>query len=89
MPQNGDLQDDNVNNLALIDRKRLGELTGAKARRRPVAKKEAWGGIVEVYSSAREAARRNFMSYQTVIDLCNGKVKRGKAPDGFVYEWDD
>lgn len=44
---------------------------------------------MEVYSSAREAARRNFMSYQTVIDLCNGKVKRGKAPDGFVYEWDD
>lgn len=87
--KNGDLQDDGVNNLELIDRKRLGELTGAKSRRRPVVKKEPWGQTVEAYRSAREAARRNFMSYQTVIDLCNGKVKRGKAPDGFIYQWDD
>lgn len=87
--KNGDLQDDNANNLALIDRKSLGRMTGAKARRRPVAKRVPGGEIVEVYGGAREAARRNFMSYQTVIDLCAGKVKRGKAPDGFVYEWDD
>lgn len=87
--KNGDLQDDHVNNLALIDRKSLGRMTGAKSRRRPVAKKEPWGRTVEVYASAREAARRNFMSHQTVIDLCAGKVKRGKAPDGFVYQWDD
>lgn len=87
--KNGDLQDDGVNNLALIDRKRLGEKTGARAGRKPVAKKTGWGGVVEVYASAREAARRNFMSYQTVMDHCNGKTKRRKAPDGFVYEWDD
>lgn len=87
--KNGDLQDDNANNLALIDRKSLGRMTGAKARRRPVAKKTTHGRVVEFYASAREAARRNFMSHQTVIDLCDRKVKRGKAPDGFVYEWDD
>ncbi len=87
--KNGDLQDDHVNNLALIDRKTLGRMTGAKSRRKPVAKKTTGGRVVEFYASAREAARRNFMSYQTVIDLCNGKVKRGKAPDGFVYQWDD
>lgn len=87
--KNGDLQDDHVNNLALIDRKTLGRMTGAKSRRRPVAKKTTWGQVVEFYASAREAARRNFMSYQTVMDLCDGKVKRGKAPDGFVYQWDD
>ena len=36
----------------------------------------------------REAARRNYMSYQTVIDRCNGKVKKSVAPDGYDYIWD-
>ena len=64
-------------------------MTGAKSRRRPVAKLDAGGEVVEVYPSAREAARRNYMSYQTVIDRCNGKVKGAFAPDGYAYAWDD
>ena len=47
------------------------------------------GEIVEVYSSAREAAKQNFMSYQTVIDRCNGKCKSAFAPDGYAYAWED
>ena len=37
----------------------------------------------------REAARENFMSYQTVMDRCNGKVKGPFAPDGYAYAWED
>ena len=29
------------------------------------------------------------MSYQAVIDRCNGKVKSAFAPDGFAYAWED
>ena len=29
------------------------------------------------------------MSYQTIIDRCNGKVKSAFAPDGFAYAWED
>jgi hypothetical protein len=44
----------------------------------------------DVYRSAREAAKDNNMSYQTVIDRCNHKTKKSLfAPDGHVYLWDD
>ena len=29
------------------------------------------------------------MSYQTVIDRCNGKCKSAFAPDGYAYAWED
>lgn len=87
--KNGCQSDNYLNNIAYISKRELGLLTGASSRRRPVAKLDADGEIVEVYSSAREAARRNHMSYQTVMDRCNGKVKGAFAPDGYAYAWDD
>lgn len=87
--KNGCQSDNYLNNIAYIDKRELGRLTGAKAGRRPVAKVNGDGHAVEVYPSARETARRNYMSYQTVIDRCNGKVKGAFAPDGYAYVWDD
>ena len=78
-----------MNNIAYISKKELGKKTGAQSRRQPVAKISSDGEIVETYTSAREAARQNYMSYQTVIDRCNGKCKSAFAPDGFAYAWDD
>lgn len=37
----------------------------------------------------REAAKANHMSYQTVLDRCNGKVKNPYALDGFTYRFED
>ena len=87
--KNGALTENHINNIAYINRKELGKITGQKSRRKPVAKINDSGNIVEVYPSARVAARENFMSYQTVIDRCNGKVKSAFAPDGFAYAWED
>ena len=87
--KNGCQSDNYLNNIAYISRRELGRMTGARSRRRPVAKVDRDGYLVEVYPSAREAARRNYMSYQTVIDRCNGKVKGAFAPDGYAYAWDD
>ena len=87
--KNGCQEDNYIQNIAYISRRDLGNLTGRNAKRQPVAKIDASGEIVEVYSSARECARKNYMSYQTIIDRCNGKCKSAYAPDGYAYAWDD
>lgn len=86
--RNGCQSDNYVNNIAYISRTELGRMTGARSRRKPVVKKDGSGEIIEAYSSAREAARKNYMSYQTIIDRCNGKCKSVFAPDGYAYAWD-
>ena len=86
---NGSQYDNNVNNIAYISRKELGRMTGGRAGRKSVFKINANGEVVDVYSSAREAARQNYMSYQTVMDRCNGKMKSAFAPDGYAYAWED
>lgn len=63
-------------------------MTGALSSRRPVEKVDMNGAVVEVYSSARAAARANHMSYQTVLDRCNGKVKNPYTLDGHNYRFE-
>lgn len=86
--KNGDLNDNSVNNIAFSTRERLGKRTGANSRRKPVAKVTPEGEVVALYPSAREAAKANHMSYQTVLDRCNGKVKKPFALDGTTYVFD-
>ena len=87
--KNGCQSDNYIQNIEYISRRELGKKTGKNSRRQPVVKIDVTGEIVEVYSSAREAAKQNFMSYQTVIDRCNGKCKSAFAPDGYAYAWED
>ena len=87
--RNGDKTDNIVGNIGFISRSALGKKTGGNAKRRPVLKVEPQSGeIVAAYPSARQAAKDNFMSYQTVMDCCNRKNKRPVAPDGFRYSWE-
>ena len=87
---NGMKRDNYVGNLEWIDRRTRGKKTGAASRKRAVVKVDTDGEIQAYYSSARAAGRENHMSYQTVLDYCNGKVNRQTvAPDGFVYRWED
>lgn len=77
-----------MGNIAFTSRQELGRRTGANATRIPVAKVTPEGEIVAVYPSARVAARENHMSYQTVLDRCNGRVKKPFALDGHTYQFD-
>lgn len=86
--KNGDTTDHCVNNIGFLSPKELGSRTGAKARRIPVAKVDCTGEIVAYYPSARAAARANHMSYQAVLDRCNGKIKKPYALDGHTYIFD-
>lgn len=85
--KNGCQYENHIQNISYISKRELGKRTGAKSRRQPVAKIDCNGEVVEVYSSAREAARKNYMSYQTIIDRCNRKCKSTFAPDGYAYAW--
>lgn len=87
--KNGCQTENHVNNIGYISRKELGQKTGSISKRKSVAKINQDGEIVEFYSSARACARCNYMSYQTVIDRCNGKCKSAFAPVGYAYAWED
>ena len=87
--KNGCQSDNYVNNIVYISRQELGKKTGANSRKQSVVKIDKSGQIVDVYKSARECGRQNYMSYQTIIDRCNGKCKSAFAPDGYAYAWED
>ena len=87
--KNGDLGDNCANNIAFTTKKELGRITANRAsRRKPVAKVSPDGEVIELYPSARKAAKANHMSYQAVLDRCNGKVKNPFALDGTTYVFD-
>lgn len=87
--KNGNPRDFSVGNIGFIGMRELGKQTGAKSRRKTVVKVARDGTVVEVYSSARKAAKANHMSYQTVLDRCNGKVKKPFALDGYTYRFEE
>lgn len=87
--RNGCQSDNYVNNIEYISRQQAGKMYGARSRRKAVVKIDNYGEIVEVYSSARMAAKVNYLSHQTVTDRCNGKCKSTYAPDGYAYAWED
>ena len=86
---NGCQSENHVNNLEYITKEKLGKLTGARSGQKSVIKIDKMKQTVDVYRSAREAGRQNYMSYQTVLDRCNGNVKKAFAPDGYEYAWED
>lgn len=84
--KNGIITDDALNNIGIITRSELGRLTGrGNGCETLVVKISEEGQIVDFYRSVREAGRKNHMSYQTILDRINGKVKSLYAPDGYVY----
>ena len=91
MHKNGIERDWSVHNLKPITRHNLGKKTYRNHDARAVLKiHPETGEILEVYTSSREAGKKNHCSYQAILDACNMKnIKRkGIAPDGFLYRWE-
>lgn len=76
-----------IDNLEAISLKELGRRTGAKCSHRVVLKIDQQGKVIKKYNSAREAAKFEAMSRQTITDRCNGKVKKEFALTGYSFRW--
>lgn len=84
--KNGIPEDNFVNNLEYITRRELGRRTGKKSSRRAVLKLSRDGEILEIYRSARAAAKAEPFGRQTITDCCNG---RRKKRDECMFAWED
>ncbi|MBO0961995.1 hypothetical protein J1P26_20015 [Neobacillus sp. MM2021_6] len=78
--------DNFAGNLEYISRGKLGGKTGHKSKCKPVIQLCRFTGeVLEEYRSAREAGRKSFVSYQSVMDCCNGKHKHSGGI--YVFKW--
>lgn len=83
--KNGIVTDDYVGNLEIVSPEELGKRTGFKSKSMPVVKVDAaTGKIINEYRSAREAARNYFLSYQAILDRCNGVHSQS---DGLIWKF--
>lgn len=65
-----------MNNLRLRSKSQHGKKTGPMSNSKEVELLDNQGEVVDSWPSARKAALDLYVSYQTVMDICNGKVKR-------------
>jgi hypothetical protein len=74
--KNSIITDDFAGNLEYISRASLGRKTGFKSKSKAVIQLDIHTlEVLDEYRSAREAGRKNYISYQAVLDNCNHKTK--------------
>lgn len=88
--KNGIISDNRVENIGYITRSELGRISGDKTSKRNIVFKiDSNGNVVEIYRSARAAARDNYMSHQTMLDRCHNRVLNPYVMDGYDYQFED
>lgn len=65
-----------LSNMEWVSRSKHGELTGWKCRQSKRVLYINPNGISQFFRSARNAAKELNCSYQTILDICHGKVKK-------------
>lgn len=84
---NGVKSDHSYGNLKLIHKSDLGKLTGGSSRQAVLKICKETNDILDVYPSARKAAKSHYVSRQTMSDYCNGRTKNTAFPD-FKFAWE-
>lgn len=87
--RNGMLSDCSVGNIEFLSREAIGRRYGGRGTRRPVVKINSAGEVIAHYTSAKAAARANYLCYGQMLHRCNRKVKNEFSTDGYSYRWDD
>ena len=77
--------DNELENLELRPLKSCGGVTSNK----PVLKIDRRGNVVEIYRSAKEAAKKNHMCFSAMYDRCQGKIKNPFRLDGYDYRYEN
>lgn len=74
--KNNLVSDNRLINLRIVTMSERGKNTGPSSRSKPVELLNDNGKVIESWTSARKAAKDLFVSYQTVMDICNKKIKK-------------
>lgn len=82
------LHDNSVPNIYATTLSALAAKLNHTTHNRPVLKLNPAGEIVEIYRSAREAAKKNNYEAHTIAYRCNGKATQ-VAAGGFDYAYED
>lgn len=78
--------DDRLVNLTLLSKQEAGSMFASRSRRRGIYKVDPENrNILAFYKSSREAAAKEYCSYQTTLDSCNGKTRRNATGYSFVW----
>lgn len=78
--------DDRLINLRLMPKQEAGSMFGSRSRRRGIYKVDPKNrNVLAFYNSSREAAEKEFCSYQTILDSCNKKTRRNATGYDFVW----
>lgn len=85
--KNSDRLDNSLQNLKFETQKNACALS-KDSKRRPVIKIDRYGNELEIYPSAKAAAKANFMSYSAVTARCRGEMKNPfqRGDWDFIYE---
>jgi len=84
--KNGAKMDCAVWNLKFVTKRESGKVSSGN-RRKAVAKIDRKGNVVEMYSSGREAAKKNYISQNSIWARCRNKVQDPFSIDGFNYQY--
>ena len=85
--RNGAKMDCELVNLSFASKQVSGKLSSAN-RRKAVIKVDQDGQVVAIYSSGREAAKKNYISQNAIWARCTGKVKDPYRLDGYDYRYE-
>ena len=85
--RNGAKMDCELVNLSFASKQVSGKISSAN-RRKAVMKVDQAGQVVAIYSSGREAAKKNYISQNAIWARCAGKVKDPYRLDGYDYRYE-
>lgn len=86
--RNGAKMDCAVENLTFVSKRECGKLSCTN-RRKAVMKIARDGEVVAIYKSGREAARKNYISQNSIWARCRNKVEDPYSLDGFNYQYEN
>jgi hypothetical protein len=86
--KNGLYSDNSFRNLAIMSKTEFAKLRNKRAFRQPVKKIAPDGSVVDVFPSARDAAKSDFVNIHAVTDRCNRMLQDEFSFTGFSYRWD-
>ena len=86
--KNGLYSDNSFRNMAIMSKTEFAKLRNKRVFRKPVAKIAPDGSVVDVFPSARDAAKSDFVNIHVVTDRCNRMLQKEFSFTGFSYRWD-